>query len=95
MIKIVVTRAWWRFWRRPMWGLNRWAWLTIDKVPVERSSNIVYVDGYEVPGDGGEGRFQWNPLNAEWPRIGDDGGVHIAPLPEEEDERHAWVRPQR
>ena len=54
--KTVVRRAWWRFWRMPFKGLNPFAWyLFSERDPYGEC----WIDGYEIPGDGGEVHVRW------------------------------------
>ena len=65
-MKTVVYRAPWRIWRHPCGGLNPFGWRSIDEVQDKTPAGEIWVEGFEVPGDGGERRFRWR-LREEFP----------------------------
>ncbi len=62
-MEIVIHRPRWKFWRRPLWGLNPWSWQELRELPPLRTT--VEVRGYSRPGDGGGGLYAFVSAEAE------------------------------
>ena len=56
-MEIVIRRPWWKFWRRPLWGLNPYGWQMLKELPP--LTKTVFVRGHSEPGDGGQGEYMF------------------------------------